>query len=352
MIHAFTSSAPNYIGKVRALFESLGRHCPDTYFHWIVADKRDDALLRNLDSEPFHEICFATDIEPGRDLSWLFKHTLVELSTAIKPFAALEIIDRPDCELLLYLDPDIVVFSPLNDLVAELTQASVVLTPHILQPQKGMEAVLDHELCALRHGVFNLGFLGVNKTDEGRRFLEWWRDRCDAFCWSDMQDGVFTDQKWVNFTPIFFPSSKILRSPRFNVAPWNINDRDLHGTFDEGFCVGDEPLGFFHFSGFDGGAHRAMIEKYAGAKRAPRALADWYESHTAALAQGAPTEWLLGTYQNANPIEAHHRRIYRDRVDLQDAFPDPYATPDNDPSYYGWLESTAPVEYPQLFGGR
>ena len=348
MIYAFTSSAPNYVGKVRALCQSLREHCPEMKVHWLVADVRNESLLANLDEDSIAEIMFVDDFAHIRDRGWLFQHDIVELSTAIKPEVALELLGRSDCDLLIYFDPDMVIFSPLDDLVDALRSASVVLTPHILEPEKEPDAVLDHELCALRHGVFNLGFVGVRRCEEGRAFLEWWRDRCRAFCWGDWRSGVFTDQKWVNFAPIFFPATSILRSPRFNVAPWNINQRQLEGTFDEGFRVNGEPLGFYHFTGFDSGAHQQVLTKYAAGNQSVRMLTQWYTARTRFLTPDAEIPWQLGQYENEKHVAASHRKIYRERVDLQSAFPDPYSTPRDKMSFFAWIRYTGPTEYPDL----
>jgi hypothetical protein len=241
-----------------------------------------------------------------------------------------------------------VIFSALDDLLGELRSASLVLTPHLLQPEKEPEAVLDHELCSLRHGVFNLGFFGVRDCKEGRSFLEWWRDRCRTFCWGDWRSGVFTDQKWLNFAPVFFPTTSILRSPRFNVAPWNINQRRLEGTFDEGFRVEGQPLGFYHFTGFDSGAHAGLIGKYAAGNEAVSALLLWYKARTHFLNSRGEIPWGLGSYDNGEAVAPVHRRIYRERVDLRDAFPDPYRTSGRQ-CFLNWAIHTGPVEHPALF---
>lgn len=349
MIHAFTSSAPNYFGKVLALCQSLREHCPEMVIHWLVADVRNEALLDHVDKELIDEVMFADDFSACRDRSWLFKHSIVELSTAIKPEAALALISRDDCELLLYFDPDMVVFSPLGDIVEQLRSASVVLTPHLLKPEQEHDAVMDHELCSLRHGVFNLGFLGVRRCAEGEAFLRWWRERCRAFCWGDWREGVFTDQKWINFAPVFFPDTTILRSPRFNVAPWNINQRCLEGTFDEGFTIDQEPLGFYHFTGLDSGAHRQVLDKYAANNLAVTMLVQWYEHRTEYLAPNAEIPWSLGCYENGHEIAPPHRKVYRERIDLQSAFPDPYLTPEDGTGFLSWITHTGPVEFPDLF---
>jgi len=349
MIYIYTSAGPNYLGKVRVLRDSLRQHCPEMRFHWLVADVRSDELLDQLSTEEVDEAMFVDDLQGAPNSAWLFQHNIVELSTAIKPEAALSLLGRDDCELLLYIDPDIVVFSALDDLVRELRSASVVLTPHLLKPEKEMDAVLDHELCALRHGVFNLGFVGVKKCAEGTQFLEWWRDRCRDFCWSDWRSGVFTDQKWIDFAPIFFPNVSILRSPRFNVAPWNINQRQLSGTFDEGFDVDGEPLGFYHFTGFDSGAHKAVLGKYAPDNESLEMLITWYERRTADLKPSTEVPWNLGSYAGGDPIAPQHRELYRDHVDLQQTFPDPFRVPTTGSSLMHWMKVTAPVEHPDLF---
>ena len=348
MIHAFTSSAPNYVGKVRALSESLREHCPDMMIHWLVADLRDEALLDELDEGEIDEILFVDDFDATSDRGWLFQHDIVELSTAIKPGVAFDLLRREDCDMLLYFDPDQVIFSPLDDLVEALSSASAVLTPHLLKPYDEVKAVRDHEICALRNGIFNLGFFGVRDCDEGRAFLEWWGDRCRKFCWGDWQTGVFTDQKWINFAPVFFPAITVLRSARFNVAPWNIHQRLFEGSFDEGFVVEGEPLGFYHFTGFDSGAHKEVIDWYAPGNQAVHGLVEWYRQRTRYLTPDVDLSWHLGSYEDGSEVTAAHRRIYRDRADLRAAFPDPYRVLEDRPCLSSWIRDIGVNEYPEL----
>lgn len=348
MIHIFTSSAPNYVGKVRALCESLRVHFPEAMIHWAVADRRSDELLDVLGDGEIDELIFVDDLTDASDSAWLFQHAVVELSTAIKPEVALSLLSRPDCDTLLYFDPDIVVFSPLDDLLEKLASSSLVLTPHLLKPEREDDGVRDHEISCLRHGVFNLGFFGIRQCKEGRDFLEWWHKRCHDYCWGDWRTGVFTDQKWVNFAPIFFPNAAILRDQRFNVAPWNINQRLVQGSFDEGFTVDNSPLGFYHFTGFDSGAHDLMLSKYGRGRGVVEMLTDWYRRRTAWLTPEENIDWKLGSYANGQSILPSHRVIYRKREDLQTVFPDPYSVPDGKLSLLRWMTETAPIEVPEL----
>lgn len=326
MLHVFTSSAPNYLGKVRTLCRSLREFLPEARIAWLAADAPHAGLSAGLAQEPFDEILYPHTLRARPEPGWLFSHTLTELATALKPLAALEILARPECDRLLYFDPDIVLFSALDDLLAELDEASFLLTPHLLRPESDPEAVEDNELCSLRHGVFNLGFLGLRDVPEARALLRWWRDRCMAHCRGDWRDGSFTDQKWMNFAPVFFRGGRILASPRFNVAPWNIAQRELTGNFDDGFRVDGEPLGFYHFTGFDSGAHEAMIGKYAAGNGSVRMLVDWYGRRSRELEGAGAPPWQLGRYEDGSTIEPEHRRAYRASPELQREFPDPYRT--------------------------
>ena len=139
-----------------------------------------------------------------------------------------------------------------------------------------------------------------------------------------------------------------MRSPRFNVAPWNINQRHLEGTFDEGFSVDGEPLGFYHFTGFDSGAHEQVLGKYAKGNQAAHMLLQWYRQRTGYLTPARDLTWGLGAFDNGLEIDADQRRIYRSRPDLQAAFPDPYRTLEDEACYLSWFRHTAPVEYPEL----
>src|SRR5436189_299366 len=80
---------------------------------------------------------------------------------------------------------------------------------------------------------------------------DWLAQRTQYLCRAEVANGLFTDQKWVNFAPVFFDGVAILKSPRHNVATWNLTTRRMSGDFGAGFEVDGEPLGFYHFTGFD-----------------------------------------------------------------------------------------------------
>ncbi|MET0274484.1 MAG: hypothetical protein ABW360_15970 [Phenylobacterium sp.] len=336
-VHVFTSAAANYLPKVRLLFESLRRLHPEWDLHLALADAMPpaDAFAGLPPHEP-HQIA---DLGIPEWRAWAFCHSLMELATAIKPFLLRRLLARPGCKAVIYLDPDVVAFSRLDDVLGAFAGGDILLTPHQTVPEATVHGVIANEICTLQHGVYNLGFVGVAARPEGRAFADWWAERTYRFCRADIPNGVFTDQRWIDLAPGFFEGVRVLRSPRLNVAPWNLSTRRVDGA-PPNLTVEGQPLGFFHFSAID------STPDFGGGSPAVAALAEWYRARAAPLPAEQPwlSGWGFDAFADGEPILVEHRLVYRLRGDLQRAFPDPFAD-----GYRAWFRDHAPAEFPALF---
>lgn len=344
----FTSAAINYLPKVRKLCASIRRHHPEWEIVLALPD-RDQGQV-DFGGEQLDEVLTIDQLDiPDRE-RWTYFHTIVELATAIKPFVLKSLLARQGVDQVLYFDPDMVLFSRLDDLLESLDGSNMVLTPHQTSPETSLDAIRDNEIASLKHGIYNLGFVGVRANSEGRRFADWWAERIYHFCVADIPNGLFTDQRWIDFAPVFFDGVTILKSPRFNVATWNLTTRRLEGSVQGGFTVDGQPLGFYHFTGFDSGAHQIMATKNAPGNDSVQALVDWYHDETRFDAEdpAAAVQWAFGRYEDGDAIPAVHRRLYRARPDLQEAFPHPFAVAAGK-SLKDWMQRQGPLEYPELF---
>ena len=321
----FTSIAANYLPKARVLAQSVKNIAPDAQFYLMLVDEPPSDF--QLDAEPFDAVIRLTDLAIDNLQGWVFSHSIVELCTAVKGLAAQYCLARPDCDRVIYFDPDMVIFDRFAELEQALTDASIVLTPHQSEPEADYEAVMDNEMASLKHGVFNMGFFGIAATPEGHRFADWWSERLKHFCLDDIERGLFTDQKWANLIPCFFDDYCVLRSPAFNVATWNITTRRVEGTLEGGVTVNGESLGFYHFSGFDSGDQELMLNKYGAKSDTLQALRVWYLNACEAAGQSnvAIRRYQYGFYEGGETITLEERRLYRARIDLQCAFPDPFS---------------------------
>ena len=339
-IHVFTSAAFNYIPKVRILFNSLRRYHPEWVLHLALADELHPEI--NLSQEPIDHIWPVSDLDIPLWRGWAFCHTIVELATAIKPFLLLKLLQLPDCDKVIYLDPDTVVFSRLDDIVQALDESNIVLTPHQTKPEQALSAVMDNEICSLKHGIYNLGFIAVATGDVGLEFAHWWSDRVYHFCRADIPNGLFTDQRWIDLVPAFFSGVAIMRSSRHNVSTWNLTTRVFSVGPSGDYLVDSEPLGFYHFTGFDSGAHRIMALKNAPGNSAIHALVDWYSAETQKVGQDplAKVPWAYACYSNDEPITKIQRVFYRERTDLQGVFSDPFVAT----QYLAWWKDRFEIE--------
>lgn len=342
--HVYTSAAFNYIPKVRMLFESIRRFHPDWVIHLALADRQVPEI--DLSAEPFDNLVVIDDLNIPDSTGWIFCHSIVELATAIKPFVLQHLLAQPDVGRVIYLDPDTVLFSPLTDVVEALEEANIALTPHQTDPEKDLSAVIDNEICSLKHGIYNLGFAAISNTEVGRDFAKWWSTRLYYFCRDEIENGLFTDQRWIDLVPAFFEGVAIMRTPRLNVSTWNLTTREVTNAANGGYLVNGEPLGFYHFTGFDSGAHRIMALKNAGSASPVHQLISWYTQETEKVASDplAKTKWAFGTFSDGTPISKVQRRVYRTRDDLQKAFPNPFLAE----GYLNWWKQSAKREYPQL----
>lgn len=334
----FTSITANYIPKARVLAHSIKRFHPDVHFTVVLSDEAPDL---SGGAEPFDSILLLKDLGIPKLRQWIFKHTLVELSTAVKGFALLRLLETGVHPRVLYFDPDIVVLAPLDALLQRFESASILLTPHLSEPETSMEGILDNELSVLQHGVFNLGFVGVQRSAQGLSFARWWADRLTHFCVDDIPRGLFTDQRWVDLAPAYFDSIGILREPVYNVATWNLSTRQVDGDLKQGLRIGDQKIVFYHFSGLDSGAQMDMLNKYGRSMAGLYELREWYlrECDRMGQASFSKIRWVHAYFDNGEKILPVHRKRYREREDLELAFPDPFATGDVSKSYYHWFNA-------------
>src|SRR4249919_723832 len=125
---AYTSAAVNYLPKVRKLCASIKRLHPEFEVVLALSDKPSAGV--DFSAEPIDRVIAVEDLDIPDRTRWSFFHDIVELSTAIKPFVLKKLLAEDGVARVLYFDPDMVLFSRLDDLLAALDAANVVLTPH------------------------------------------------------------------------------------------------------------------------------------------------------------------------------------------------------------------------------
>jgi len=331
MKYFFTSINNAYIPKAIVLADSLRRiYGDDAHLTCMLSDsKRVD-----IDYSAFDEVLTIDllDLPVPSVEAWIFKHTVVELCTAVKPWAFKAIFAKHNADEVIYMDPDTVLYSPMEEIYRLLSEHPVILTPHVTIPAKDLDDLLDGEMLgSLRHGVFNLGFLALANYGEGVKFLDWWAKRCLDWCYDDAPKGLFTDQRWIDLAPCFFRTLHVLQHPGYNMATWNLYYRKLGRNSTGNLTVNDEvPLRFFHFSGFDIGTHDLMLKKHAKGDALLTDITNWYVSEQDLYGQKAlgKRPGVYESFSSGEYIERNLRVTYRENSDLVERFPFPYSQPE------------------------
>lgn len=337
-VHAFTSCSYSYLNRARVLAATLREQHPDWVIWLVMTDKEPDGFRFDLAQEDYDRLLTAEDLYGAETERWLFGHDIVEACTAVKGRASARILQEPDCDKLIYFDPDIAVFNPMTPVIDLLDTHSLVLTPHQIDPnpRDRPQAIRDNEITSLDYGIYNLGFAAIANDAEGRHFVQWWDDRLTDWCHDRLDIGLFVDQKWCNLVPCFFDNVKTLRDPGYNVASWNLSNRTMHYDNAGTALINGVPLRFYHFTKL-GPVGDTMTARYAGDNIEIYELWWWYRHQVAAATDPAIPKgwWYYGSFDNGVKIPKSVRELYRDRKDLRAAFPSPRTTsPD---SLLAWI---------------
>lgn len=338
-VHCFTSFTFSYLARASILVKTLREAHPDWVIWAVVTDEPPGGNDRGL-AQVFDQVVYAKELCFERFDRWLFKHDVVEASTAVKGQMLRHLLGE-GAQKVVYLDPDIAVFSDLNGIADKLDRFSVILTPHQTQPNRTEGLVKDNEMTSLKYGVFNLGFVAVRNDPVGVEFAEWWASQLYFACYDDVPNGLFTDQKWCDLVPCLFDGVHIERDPGYNVASWNISRREIKITTDGRILAGGSPLKFFHFTKINT-AGDIMIEKNARDNVEVRELWNWYRRCLVDAAPAVPKGyWHYDSFDNGVRIPRAARRLFRERADLFEYFENPFSASGD--SYFEWLRGNEPT---------
>lgn len=309
----FTSICMNYLPKALVLGNSLKKHNKNVKFYVILVEREIPKQWPSIADDIVDKVILAKDLGFQDFDKFIFKHSIVEASTSVKG-AALNYLLENFSDKVVYIDPDIKTYKSLDELSKLLDTNDVILTPHLTIPEKNENDIRNNELCALQHGVYNLGFVAVKNSDEGMKFAKWWKSRLELYCYDDIPSGIFTDQRWVDLAPAYF-NVYILKNPGYNMAPWNLSTRSLKLENNKIIVNNESELVFFHYSGFDSGANEEVFNYYVPDKKNYiYKLRDEYidEMYYFGQKELGKYEWSYTNYFSGESIDRNVRIRYRD----------------------------------------
>jgi len=248
-----TAITKSHLAFAKTLAEGLDRHNPGCELIVLLVDKVDgyfDPLKL-----PFRMI-FLEDLKDDsnvRDMA--FYYTPFEMCCAVRGLLHQWMADQ-GFESWIFLDSDIDVYGSFDIVWDLLNSSSIVVTPHLyrLDLEASDTSIQTIDKPISQYGIINGGFLGVANNNNSKTFISWFVKRLRKFCHSwgkEVGDFEFADQLWLEWLPFYYQDVVVLRCPGFNVAYWNLHEREMSSTKNNETMVEGEPLTFFHFSGLE-----------------------------------------------------------------------------------------------------
>jgi hypothetical protein len=248
----YTVCTANYLYQALTLGESLFKTNPDYELIIGLVDDlsiglKDGISIDNLKIP--YKIIPISEVQPVNLSGFKGEYTVMEVATACKPIFGLYLFEKyPALEKLIYFDSDLWIADSVEPIEKNLENYDIIITPHITQPIDLQEEWNEKQF--LNAGLYNTGFVGMKRSENTFKFLNWWKNHLKDYGYYDFCNGMGIDQLCVNFVPIFYDKVLIEYSPAYNLAYWNMHEREISFVDAKYVINGKENLLFFHFSGY------------------------------------------------------------------------------------------------------
>lgn len=232
----------DYLPFAKALHHSLTALDPTAELQVLVVDGPE-----NLAVEPGMKLYNAQSILSSPLAEKIYrKYSAMDrdsLRWALKPVFLNYLLEKGFSKLI-YVDPDIFFAGDFSFLWEELDSKHILLTPHWTEPTP--ETDQENFLMSFRIGLFNAGFIGVNK--KGSPALQWWAEACMYAIYKNEDKAMYDDQRWLDMMPVLFPETGIIRHKGCNLGSWNIHTNKRIVRNEQVLINGEYPVIFIHFN--------------------------------------------------------------------------------------------------------
>ncbi len=243
-VRFFTICARQHLAQAAVLCESLARHHPTARFTIWLLDS--GSLPEAVGEARAFTRALSEAIPKDTYSSYWLRYDVPEILEAMKPYCFAKHFEEDKDESVIYLDASTCVYAPLTDLL-ELarTGAAGVLVPRFMEPARTPGAV------GQEGHVFDPGLLLLRASPAATTFLTWWRDWFESSSNTEAGNEMAVFFQQINSAPYVWPGLKVLSHKEYQVASWNISERQFAVNEDEGrVIVGDVPLTSLQFGFF------------------------------------------------------------------------------------------------------
>lgn len=230
-----------YLLKGLVMLESFHRHARGATVYVLCMDDRAYGMMQQLDLANVR-LLRLDEVEDDDLRRVKGERTKGEYCWTLSPALCRYVIGLcPHAEFVTYLDADLMFFSEVAPLFAEMGDASIAITEH-RYPE-----VLSHLQV---YGRFNVQWVVFRRDDVGMECLDRWRAECIEWCHAWLEEDRLGDQKYLDAWPGRYGSAvHLVAHPGAGVGPWNVFGSKVDGVADT-LTIDGRPLIFYHYHQF------------------------------------------------------------------------------------------------------
>lgn len=238
----------NYLSRGLALHESLCEQSPSfRLFVLCLDDFAYDFLIKYAVAEIIPvRLSTLEDADPALKAT---KHdrSIVEYYFTLTPCWPHYLLEqRPEINMITYLDSDIYFYSSPQVLFEELGSGSVLMMPHrFSEKNRSWE----------QWGKYNVVYNTFRRDADGMMCLRRWREQCLEWCYDRVEGKRFADQKYLDQWPERFSNVVVCKNKGANLAAFNVDHTALSRQ-DGKVCADNDSLVFYHYQ------HLRQLNKY------------------------------------------------------------------------------------------
>ena len=237
MMNFCTLFDSNYISKGLALYLSIKQYTDDFTMYVMAMDSKCVDMLRALDFANVIVESIEETMTPEL-LEAKSNRSKAEFCWTCGSFSTHHFLTKYSLHDITYLDSDLMFFSSPKVIFDELESvgASIGLSPHYI-PYNAT-------------GKFCVQYCFFKNDKDGVAALTWWKDECLKWCYSQIEDGKYGDQLYLDYMPEKFSGVHSIENRGTGIAYWN----EFAYKFSEKslkYKGVDYPYVFFHYSGFN-----------------------------------------------------------------------------------------------------
>lgn len=227
----------NYASKGIALYLSLEQQTSDFVLYVMGMDRKCQEILNAIGFKHMIVECI-DDVDSPELAEAKSNRSRAEFCWTCGSFFTDYFLHKYNLPDITYLDSDLIFFSSPQVVFDELKRknASVGLASHFMK----------YPL----FGKYCVQYVYFKNDKDGSDCLRWWRDECQKWCYSRVEDGKYGDQKYLDYFADKFNHVCEIDNRGVGVAYWNMNDNSYKDgyTYYKGLKW---PTVFFHYSGIN-----------------------------------------------------------------------------------------------------